>query len=205
MRPRQIVLVNIIVIVIVAALAATAYWYFYNRNNYIKDDDAQVTVGSFDALALSTGKLTAWNVATGDHVTQGEVIGTELLPTGQSLHITAPATGQVLQTQAVSGQVVSCGTLLAVVADLNSEYILANIKETEIRHVKRGQTVDVYLDAYPGTTFSGTVTRIDVGSGARWPRRSLPASLQATLPRKCSAFRSRFRSPGRTGNTLFRP
>jgi membrane fusion protein (multidrug efflux system) len=39
-------------------------------------------------------------------------------------------------------------------------WVEANIKETDIRHLSPGMTVDVAIDAYPDQTFSGTVERI---------------------------------------------
>ncbi|WDL96294.1 HlyD family secretion protein [Alicyclobacillus sp. ALC3] len=167
MRARQLVLVNILIILVVAALVAGGYWYFYNQNNYIHVSDATVTVQSQDVVATATGKLTEWTLQDGTSVSAGQVIGVETLPTGQKLNITVPHGGQVLKSAAVPDEVVSAGTLLAVVGNLNQEYIRANVKETEIRHVAVGQTVDIALDAYPGTTFTGTVTQIGEQTAAQ--------------------------------------
>ncbi len=167
MRARQLVLVNILIILIVAALVAGGFWYFYNQNNYIHVSDATVTVQSQDVVATATGKLTEWTPQDGTSLSAGQVIGVETLPTGQKLNITVPQGGQVLKTDAVPDEVVSAGTLLAVVGNLNQEYIEANVRETEIRHVAVGQTVDIAIDAYPGTTFTGTVTQIGEQTAAQ--------------------------------------
>ena len=41
-----------------------------------------------------------------------------------------------------------------------SVYFQANVSETQVADVRLGQHVDVTVDALPGRTFSGTVTRI---------------------------------------------
>lgn len=166
MRARQLVLVNILVILIVAALAGVGFWYFYNQANYIRESDATVEVTAHNIVATAAGDLTQWTVKEGAHVSSGDVMGVETLPTGQTMQITAPSGGQVLKTDMVQDEVVAPGTLLAVVGNLSQEYVVANIKETEIRHVSAGQTVDITLDAYPGTTFSGKVTRVGSESAA---------------------------------------
>ncbi|OFW80500.1 MAG: hypothetical protein A2201_00795 [Alicyclobacillus sp. RIFOXYA1_FULL_53_8] len=167
MRVRQLLLVNILVILIVALVLGGGYWYFYNQNNYISESDAYVNVQVDNIVATATGKLTKWTIAEGQSVQAGDVVGTEELPTGQTVNITAPNSGQFLKVNAVADQVVAAGALLGVEANLDNEYIRANIKETVIRDVKVGQTVDVYMDAFPGTTFSGTVQSIGVASAAQ--------------------------------------
>lgn len=167
MRARQLVLVNVLIILIVAALVAGGFWYFYNQNNYIHESDATVEVPSQNIVATATGKLTDWTPYDGTSVSAGEVLGVETLPTGQTLNITVPSGGQVLKTDVVPDEVVSAGSLLAVVGNLNQEYIVANVKETVVRHVAVGQTVDITLDAYPGTTFTGTVTHIGAETAAQ--------------------------------------
>ena len=49
---------------------------------------------------------------------------------------------------------------LAIVHDANQIWIDANIKETEVRKLHVGQSVDVYIDAYPDDEFLGTIATI---------------------------------------------
>lgn len=166
MRARQIVLLNLIIIIVVVLALVGGYVYFYNQNNYISETDAYVDVNAQYIVSTVPGKLTKWTVQDGGTVTQGVVLGVEQLPTGQTLNITSPVDGQVLKTTAVQGEVVSAGMTLGVVANLDNEYIQANVKESDIRNVKVGQAVDVYIDAYPGQTFSGIVESVDAESAA---------------------------------------
>lgn len=166
MRARQIVVINLVGIIVVALALVGGYIYFYNQNNYVSETDAYVNVDSQYIVSTVPGKLTKWTVQDGSKVGAGDVVGVEQLPTGQSLNITSPIDGQVLKTNAVLGEVVSAGAMLGVVGNLDNEYIQANVKETEVRNIKVGQTVDVYIDAYPGETFSGTVVSIGAESAA---------------------------------------
>lgn len=47
-------------------------------------------------------------------------------------------------------------------------WVDANIKETDLTHVKRGDPVEVTVDAYPGLTWTGTVDSIAPASGAEF-------------------------------------
>lgn len=177
MRARQIVLINLIGIIVVALALVGGYMFFYNQNHYISESDAIVSANSQYIVSTAPGKLTKWAVQDGSKVSAGDVLGVEQLPTGQTLNITTPTNGEILKTTATQGEVVYAGMALGVVANLDNEYIEANIKETDIRNVKVGQPVDIYVDAYPGQTFSGTV--LDVGSESAANASALPSSTSS--------------------------
>lgn len=166
MRARQVILVNLIVFIVVIGVALAGVWYFYNRHNYLNVNDAQVKADMTYVVGMEPGKLTKWSLAEGSSVNSGDVIGQEQLPTGQTIDITAPASGQVLKNSAIIGEVIGQGTMLGAVADVSNEYITANVPETDIRDVHVGQTVDIYLDAYPGDSFSGQVVMVGQQSAA---------------------------------------
>lgn len=166
MRARQVILVNLIVFIVVIAVALAGVWYFYNRHNYLTVDDAQVTADMSYVVGTTPGKLTKWTLSEGSSVHTGDVIGQEQLPTGQTININAPQSGQVVKNNAIVGEVIGQGTMLGAVADVNNEYIEANVPETDIRNVHVGQTVDIYVDAYPGDSFSGQVVLIGSQSAA---------------------------------------
>jgi len=79
--------------------------------------------------------------------------------------LVAPTNGTILETTVVPNMVVSQGQTLAIVGDLSQEYLIAYINEKDIRHVSVGKSVTFYLDAYPGTKFTGQVTQIDNVAG----------------------------------------
>jgi membrane fusion protein (multidrug efflux system) len=53
--------------------------------------------------------------------------------------------------------------LMAIVPD--DVWVTANFKETQLQHMRRGQTVKIVVDAYPGIYFPGHVDSIQRGAG----------------------------------------
>ena len=75
--------------------------------------------------------------------------------------------GTIGKKSIVSGQYVQPGQSLFVVVPNYGYFIKANFKETDIRKIKSGQKVKIYIDAYPSQTFNGTVDKIFPSSGAK--------------------------------------
>lgn len=87
----------------------------------------------------------------------------------ESAFIRSPISGTVAMRMAQPGQMAGAGTPLVRIVNLNAIFFEARVSETEVRYVRVGQPVSVTVDAYPGKTFRGVVSRIyPVGSeGAR--------------------------------------
>lgn len=67
-----------------------------------------------------------------------------------------PAAGKVISV----GLSVSPGQLLFSIADFDTLVFAANVDESDVSQVKRGQTADVVLDAFANRTFSGLVKSV---------------------------------------------
>ena len=74
--------------------------------------------------------------------------------------INSPLDGIVDKTFVNSGEYVMPGQRIALIHNPDEVWVKANIKETEIRHLRVGQPVRVMVDAYPGMVFPGTLERI---------------------------------------------
>lgn len=68
--------------------------------------------------------------------------------------------GVVDETFVEEGEYVNPGQRLMLIHDPLDIWVDANIKETQIRRVKRGQTVLISVDAYPDKEFKGTVKAV---------------------------------------------
>ncbi|MEI4482475.1 HlyD family secretion protein [Phyllobacterium sp. CCNWLW183] len=79
--------------------------------------------------------------------------------------IVAPIDGTVGNRTLRVGQYVQAGTQLMAVVPLDSLYIVANYKETQLRDVRPGQPVEVEIDMLSGMTFRGHVDSIAPASG----------------------------------------
>ena len=51
-------------------------------------------------------------------------------------------------------------TLYVIAGDLTRMQVLASVDESDIGRVKQGQVVSISVDAYPGDSFSGTVSQV---------------------------------------------
>jgi len=77
------------------------------------------------------------------------------------LKITAPFDGTVVTRTAEPGEMLSAGTPVITLLDLNKIYLRGYIPEGEIGHVKVGQSARVYLDSAPDQPLDAYVLRID--------------------------------------------
>lgn len=74
--------------------------------------------------------------------------------------ITSPIAGTIGVWTPRVGRDVQPGTRLTVVVPLDSMYVIANYKETQITDVRRGQPVAIAVAMFPGTVAHGTVDSI---------------------------------------------
>ena len=82
--------------------------------------------------------------------------------------IRAPFDGIVANRAVEFGQYVQGGARLMVLVPVKAAYIEANFKETEIAEVRRGQKVQITVDAFAGKTFVGSVDSLAPASGAEF-------------------------------------
>ena len=72
----------------------------------------------------------------------------------------APFNGVVLTRQAELGEVISPGTPIITLADLDHIWLRVYLPETDLGKVRWGQDVEVRADTYPGKTYRGHVSVI---------------------------------------------
>ncbi len=167
---RRIILVPVLIVLALFAIAGGIAYLLYNNYMYYSTDDAQLTGNVININAIASGQLTSLNVALGDSVTIGQTIATitpapTISATGvpikvKPIEITSPINGKVIQTSAVSGQVVTPGLALVELTDLSSITVTAYVNESAINNIKVGQDVDITVDAYSDTSFTGKVQQI---------------------------------------------
>jgi membrane fusion protein, multidrug efflux system len=80
--------------------------------------------------------------------------------------IVAPVDGMVSQRLVQDGQYLSVGTQVLSLVPLPDVWVVANYKETQMTHVRVGQTATVTVDAFPGVTLHGHVDSWSPASGA---------------------------------------
>jgi membrane fusion protein, multidrug efflux system len=82
--------------------------------------------------------------------------------------ILAPADGIVANVDPRPGQYVTTGQSMCSLVESGSLYIEANLKETELTHVKPGDVAVVSVDTYPDRVWHATVTSIGAGTGSEF-------------------------------------
>ena len=79
----------------------------------------------------------------------------------QDLIVRAPFAGTIVTRAAEPGEVITAGTAIVTLLDLNKVYLRGFVPEGEIGKVKVGQTAHVYLDSNPKQPLDAYVSRID--------------------------------------------
>ncbi|MBV5261108.1 efflux RND transporter periplasmic adaptor subunit [Synechococcus moorigangaii CMS01] len=90
----------------------------------------------------------------------------------------APQSGVVLSKQAEVGDTLQTGQTLLEIGDLSAIKVEIQISDRDLTQFAQGQRVNVSLDAFPGETFAGEVTRISPVADAA--ARLIP--IEITIP-----------------------
>ena len=97
----------------------------------------------------------------------------------------APLNGVILVRQAELGEVMSPGTPVVTLADLDHLWVRVYVPETDLGRVKWGQDVTVKTDTFPGKTYHGRVSFIS--SEAEFT----PKSVQTEKERVTLVYRTK--------------
>lgn len=82
--------------------------------------------------------------------------------------IVAPCDGRIGRKDIHVGQLVQPGQLLAKVVDDSDVWIIADYRETQLRHILQGAEVKIKADAVPGVEYRGRVESISSATGSAW-------------------------------------
>lgn len=220
MNVRRLVLVNIFALLVVLAAIYYGYSYYYASTHYVKTDNAFVEGQVVPISTQFAGKLQNWNETAGATVTAGQTLGTvdtSLLTqqlgaaanapgVGAAIHAAAqlvtPISGTVVTSNALPGQTVVPGQTIAQIVDLNNLYIVANINETELRHVDVGDSVDITLDAFPDVSLKGTVASIGLAANSTFSMIPPSNNASGTYTKVVQTIPVKITLNGYSGNNL---
>jgi multidrug efflux system membrane fusion protein len=71
--------------------------------------------------------------------------------------VRAPFTGLVVNMNISNGAFARAGVEVFTLVDTRTWYVVANFRETQLKHIPAGAPVDIYLQSQPGKHFRGTV------------------------------------------------
>lgn len=84
----------------------------------------------------------------------------------RNTEVIAPQSGTVTNKRAEKGAYVGTGSPLFVIVP-DEVWIVANYKESQVGNMRKGQPVEIKIDAYPDKVFKGKVDSIQRASGAK--------------------------------------
>ena len=126
-----------------------------NRELLAQSTVPGVASGAGTLLSSAMERLKQWGIP------EREI--QDLETTGQIKHemeIDSPASGFIVERNALPNMYVQPGTKLYSIADLSTLWVYAQVFQNDIGRVKVGDTAVVTVDSYPGRTFPGRVSFI---------------------------------------------
>ncbi len=81
-------------------------------------------------------------------------------------NIRAPSDGVIARKSVEVGMLAAVGTPLFGFVSSDERWVVANFKETEMQHLRPGETVEVSIDAIPGKIFQGKVQSKSAATGS---------------------------------------
>lgn len=82
--------------------------------------------------------------------------------------IVAPQDGVIGQRQVKPGQYVGVGGQITTLTPLPHVWVIANFKETQLTHMRVGQSADISVDSFPGRKLRGHVIAFSPGAGSQF-------------------------------------
>ncbi|GAB3316262.1 efflux RND transporter periplasmic adaptor subunit [Larkinella ripae] len=89
-------------------------------------------------------------------INQAEQIKKQIL----DANVKAPISGQIVKKDIEPGEYISPGTVLGTVLDVNRLKVNVLVNESDVYRLRKGQTVRISADVFPGKTFNGQVSYI---------------------------------------------
>ena len=127
---------------------------------------------ALDAYQVSLAKISDAKVQ--QHALDAEIKRRAAVVTKNDLNvsytiITAPYNGKMGRRTIQPKQLVQAGQVLAYIVDWEAgKWVVANFKETQIRHMTVGETALMVVDAFPGKKLTGKIASLSGATGSRF-------------------------------------
>ncbi|MGE1111403.1 HlyD family efflux transporter periplasmic adaptor subunit [Priestia megaterium] len=159
MSRSRLMVTNFIGIIVILALLIGGGYYYVQKSNYITTDNAKVSGDVYNVVAPAAGKVSSWTVEEGNDVSKDAEIAKIQAEKG-SVAAKVPADGKIIQTNVKENQMVQAGQQIATEVDMKDLFIVANIKEDQLKDIKEGDDVDVTVDGDSSAKIDGKVEEI---------------------------------------------
>ncbi|WP_263378605.1 efflux RND transporter periplasmic adaptor subunit [Granulicella paludicola] len=115
---------------------------------------------------------------------QLKIYGVDKNHPGDSVKIYAPASGVIIAQNVTAagatGITYAGNTGSLTIADLSHVWVIVDVYENDLKSVHLGQHADIHLNAYPGKTYSGTIS--DIGAQLDPSLRTAKVRIQVQNP-----------------------
>ena len=115
---------------------------------------------------------------------QLKILGVDKNHPGETVKIYAPASGVIIAqnvTAAGAAGITYAGSTGSLtIADLSHVWVICDVYENDLANVHLGQHADIQLNAFPGKTFSGTIS--DIGAQLDPSLRTAKVRIQVENP-----------------------
>ena len=147
--------IAVVIVILLAGLGIAGY-FIYEGDFYYQTDNAKVDTTIYQLTANARGELIKMDAYQGEEVTAGQV----LARVDNGPYIVSPIDGTVIDVKMQKGDYANASDVVMVVAKTSDMYITANVEETNILKIQKGQSVSVSLDAY-GKSFDGYIENVN--------------------------------------------
>lgn len=140
-----------------------------NARASVRSSEAAINQAKASADAAIQALKTAEVTRTGleAQVKSAAASATQAKTYRQYSEVVAPISGQLGQVGVRNGQYVSTGTQLMYIIPKDT-WVIANFKETQLKHIHIGQPATFSVDALDGATFTGVVNSISPATGSEF-------------------------------------
>ena len=144
----------------------------YNRYKQLFDANAGITQQQLDNSSAAARSAQAQFESANSQIAAAQARVAEakaaVEQAGLNLSYTriiAPQAGLVTQKSVEQGEHITTGQPLLMIVPPEI-WVVANFKETQLKHMKPGQQVTIKVDTYSGKTFKGHIDSIQAGTGS---------------------------------------
>ena len=165
-------------IAVIVGASIYGYGKYDNSRTFVSTGDAQVVADLVEVGSSNAGRIIAMNVDEGDPILEGQVIATVDIATvlsrsdttdtvkigfrdvqDQRAEVLAPRSGVIVHRWVKEGDIVPAGEPIVTLMDPREIWIVANVKEGDVKKVRTGQVVEVEVDSFD-PKLAGRVERI---------------------------------------------
>jgi multidrug resistance efflux pump len=178
MKIQYIILLAAGLIAVIVGASLYGYGRWDNSRTFVSTGDAQVVADLVQVGSSNAGRIIAINVEEGDPILEGQVIATVDIATvisrsdttdtakmgfrdvqDQRAEVLAPRSGVIVARWAEEGDTLPAGQPIVTLMDPREIWVVANVKEGDVKKVQQGQIAEVKIDSFD-PKLVGTVDRI---------------------------------------------